>query len=145
MGRDEAAAWGLPNVRFERRDVASFPPGARFDLVTAFDAIHDQAHPRRVLRQIHDALEPGGLFLMVDMDASSSVHANIGNPVAPYFYWVSLFHCMQVSLAEGGEGLGTAWGVELATELLHEAGFASVERVPAPAGDPVNAIFVARP
>jgi SAM-dependent methyltransferase len=145
MGRGEAAAWGLENVRFERCDVASFPAGDRFDLVTAFDAIHDQAQPRRVLRQIHDALTPGGLFLMVDMNASSSVHANIGNPVAPYFYWVSLFHCMQVSLAEGGEGLGTAWGVELATELLHEAGFSSVDRVPAPPADPVNAIFVARP
>jgi SAM-dependent methyltransferase len=143
--RDEAASWGLTNVRFERVDVANFPIGTRFDLITAFDAIHDQARPRRVLRQIHDALAPGGTFLMVDMNASSSVHANIGNPIAPYFYWVSLFHCMQVSLAEGGEGLGTAWGVELATELLHDAGFTTVERVPAPPTDPVNAIFVATP
>jgi SAM-dependent methyltransferase len=145
MARAEATAWNLDNVRFERRDVASFPPGACFDLVTAFDAIHDQAQPRRVLREIHAALGSEGLFVMVDMNASSSVHANVGNPIAPYFYWVSLFHCMQVSLAEGGEGLGTAWGVELATELLHQAGFSSVERVPAPPADPVNAIFVARP
>jgi hypothetical protein len=70
---------------------------------------------------------------------------NLGNPVATYFYWVSLFHCLQVSLAEGGEGLGTAWGVELATELLAEAGFGRVTTIDTPPSDPVNLIYRCEP
>lgn len=138
----EAKEYGLTNVTFEVHDVAVLPNRARFDVVTAFDAIHDQAHPRRVLREIQRVLAPDGLFVMVDMNASSSLEENLRNPIAGYLYWVSLFHCMQVSLAEGGEGLGAAWGVERAESLLREAGFSTVKRVPAPASDPVNVIFV---
>jgi SAM-dependent methyltransferase len=144
LGRDEAASWSLTNASFERRDVVDLPAGSRFDLVTAFDAIHDQVQPRAVLRGINEALADGGTFLMIDMNASSAVADNIGNPIATYFYWVSLFHCMQVSLAEGGEGLGTAWGVQLARQLLADAGFGHVDVLDAPNGDPVNAIFVCR-
>ena len=49
LGRDEADAWGLTNVRFEQADVANLGIDSTFDAVTAFDAIHDQAFPRRVL------------------------------------------------------------------------------------------------
>jgi SAM-dependent methyltransferase len=140
----EAEDYGLTNVSFRVRDVTELPATARFDLVTAFDAVHDQAQPRLVLREVRRVLADDGLFLMVDMNARSALEDNLGNPLATYFYWVSLFHCLQVSLAEGGEGLGTAWGVELATELLHQAGFTRVELLPAPAGDPVNVLYACR-
>jgi len=51
-------------------------------------------------------------------------------------------HCMSVSLAAGGPGLGTAWGHQTATRMLREAGFTDVrlfERV-----DPANSLYVAR-
>lgn len=32
-------------------------------------------------------------------------------------------HCMTVSLAQGGMGLGAMWGREKASEMLKEAGF----------------------
>ena len=35
-------------------------------------------------------------------------------------------HCMSVSLARGGMGLGAAWGREKALEMLDDAGFAEV-------------------
>src|SRR6185295_17392614 len=55
-----AAEQGLTNVRFEDRDIANWDASAEFDLVTAFDSIHDQAHPDRVLANIARALRPGG-------------------------------------------------------------------------------------
>ena len=143
--RAEAVAYGVANATFEVRDVASLPPAARFDLVTAFDAIHDQARPRQVLAEIRRVVADDGVFLMIDMNLSSHLEQNVGNPIAPWVYTVSLVHCMQVSLAEGGEGLGATWGRELATDLLTEAGFGSVTLADAPPQDPVNAIFVARP
>jgi hypothetical protein len=45
------------------------------------------------------------------------------HPLAPFLYTASTMHCMTVSLAQGGEGLGTMWGEELAREVLREAGF----------------------
>ncbi len=127
LGRAEAAAKGLTNATFEVKDVANLGGPVRFDLITAFDAIHDQAAPRKVLKGIADALKPDGTFLCVDMDTSSHVEKNIDNPMAPLLYMISTFHCMTVSLALGGEGLGTAWGRELAQELFLEAGFTHCE------------------
>lgn len=135
----EATSWAnalaseldLDNVRFEQRDLSSFDTDAEagaFDLVTAFDAIHDQARPDRVLAGIHKALKPEGVFFMQDLYTSSHHHENVGHPVAPFIYAVSCFHCMTVSLAQGGMGLGAAWGWQKAVEMLSEAGFTSVDR-----------------
>lgn len=142
-GRAEASAWGLANARFEVRDVAALGEESAYDLVTAFDAIHDQAFPRDVLAGIARALRPGGVFLMVDIKASSRLEDNLDVPWAPFLYTASTMHCMTVSLAGGGEGLGTMWGRQLACSLLAEAGFASVE-VRELEGDPFNSYYVAR-
>jgi 2-polyprenyl-3-methyl-5-hydroxy-6-metoxy-1,4-benzoquinol methylase len=124
--RAEAARRGLTNVRFEVRDLTDFDEAGRYDLITAFDAIHDQAKPARVLAGIRRALESGGRFLMQDIAGSSHVHQNLDHPLAPLMYTVSTMHCMTVSLAQGGDGLGTMWGEERAQKMLGEAGFGTV-------------------
>ena len=142
IGEARAAAQGLTNASFVVQDVVRLETPTPYDLVTAFDAIHDQADPAGVLRRIRDVLAPGGTFLMVDVYASSELADNVGIPMAPYLYTMSTMHCMSVSLAGGGPGLGTAWGHQLATRMLREAGFADVqlfERV-----EPANSLYVAR-
>ena len=137
-----AAAAGLDNATFVVQDLARLESATPFDLITAFDAIHDQADPAGVLRRIRAALHPDGLFLRLDVWASSELAGNVGTPMAPYLYTMSTMHCMSVSLAAGGPGLGTAWGHQVATRMLREAGFADVqlfERV-----DPANSLYVAR-
>ena len=52
-------------------------------------------------------------------------------------------HCMPVSLAQGGAGLGTMWGWETAETMLKAAGFRQPERHVLP-HDPMNVWFVAR-
>lgn len=142
-GRGEAARLGLTNVGFEETDVAAYDRAGSFDLITAFDAIHDQAHPARVLANIHRALRPGGVLLMVDIKASTRLENNVGAPFAPYLYTVSTMHCMSVSLGLDGDGLGTCWGRELATLMLAEAGFGDVV-VREIDSDPLNYYYVAR-
>ena len=93
-----------------------------------------------VLRRVHDALRPDGVFLMIDFKFSSRLERNLANPFAPLYYTISIVHCMTVSLAEGGAGLGTVWGEELARKMLAQAGFVSVEVMDAPR--PQNCIYV---
>lgn len=127
VARAEAAELGLTNARFVCRDAADLAVSQQFDLVTAFDAIHDQARPDHVLAQIRHSLRPGGVFLMVDYQASSNLEENTSLPWATYLYTVSLLHCMPISLGQGGIGVGTAWGRQLATRMVREAGFSTVD------------------
>lgn len=142
--RAEAAELGVANTRFEVVDVARLQETAAFDLVTAFDAIHDQADPAGVLAGVRRALRPGGTFLMIDIKASSNVEDNIAMPWGAFVYTVSTMHCMSVSLGLDGAGLGTAWGRQLATSMLRDAGFTDIE-VHEPETDPINLYYVARP
>jgi 2-polyprenyl-3-methyl-5-hydroxy-6-metoxy-1,4-benzoquinol methylase len=141
--RAEAEREGLSNATFRAQDAATFGGPPAFDFITAFDAIHDQAAPRRVLRGIREAMRPGGVFLMVDIATSSHLERNLDNPFAPFLFTASTMHCTTVSLAQGGEGLGACWGEEKARELLAEAGFTDVqvERVE---GDLLDAYYVCR-
>lgn len=138
--RKEADAMGLSNARFEVIDVSQLPDTPKFDLITAFDAIHDQKSPDAVLRGIKRSLAAGGTFLMVDFKFGSRVEDNMANPFAPMYYGISLMHCMPVSLAVGGKGLGTVWGEQTAREMLAQAGFGSVRVQDTPR--PQNYMFV---
>lgn len=124
---DEAQRHHLSNIQFHVKDVATMHEVEKYDLITTFDAIHDQAHPDVVLRQIYQALRPDGVYLMQEIRASSDVAGNLDHPVAPLLYTISCMHCMTVSLAAGGMGLGTMWGQEMALQMLGNAGFSRVE------------------
>jgi ubiquinone/menaquinone biosynthesis C-methylase UbiE len=120
----------LRNIEFVIRDLSNFDETAdpdAFDLVTTFDAIHDQGQPLNVLKGIHRTLKADGLYLMQDIRGSSEVRENIGHPIGTFLYTISTMHCMTVSLAQGGEGLGAMWGEEKTREYLSAAGFRSVE------------------
>lgn len=86
----EAAQRGLANATFESHDLTTFDRASAYDLVTAFDAIHDQAQPARVLENIYRSLRPGGVFLMADSKSSSRLEDNVGVPMNTYRYTVSL-------------------------------------------------------
>jgi SAM-dependent methyltransferase len=139
LARNEATAMGLTNATFEVADAASLP-AQTFDVVFAFDAIHDQADPVGVLAAIHQSLNPGGQFVMLDINASSHLEDNVDDPGNVVLYATSVMHCMEVSLADGGPGLGTVWGHQLATSMLHDAGFATVEQFELE-GDPTNCLY----
>ena len=123
----EAQAQGLTNIQFQARDAVTLDQVEQYDLITTFDAIHDQAKPDVVLKNIHRALRAEGTYLMQDIRAASDVGGNLEHPVGPLLYTISCMHCMTVSLAAGGMGLGAMWGEEKALEMLEVAGFKQVE------------------
>ncbi|WP_372639036.1 class I SAM-dependent methyltransferase [Fodinibius sp.] len=126
----EAKERGLENVDFVIRDASDFDQTAEpeaYDFVTTFDAVHDQAKPQSVLKGINRTLKPAGTYLMQDIYSTGHVHENMDHPLGPALYTVSCMHCMSVSLAQDGEGLGAMWGREKAQELLQQAGFEKIE------------------
>jgi SAM-dependent methyltransferase len=140
----DAARRGLTNLSFRAEDLSQVESLGRFDLVTAFDAVHDQKDPQGLLHSVRRSLADGGVFLMQDIGGSRDLQTNRANPFAPLLYTLSLMHCTPISIGQGGPGLGTMWGIETAQEFLAAAGFGSIamHRLP---HDPINAYFVARP
>ena len=134
----DASQLGSPDAAAAVR--AAVPPGRLppgrgrgggvFDVVTAFDSVHDAANPQHVIDGVAAALKPGGTFAMVEVTAASSVQANKAHGMAPFLYAVSMAYCMTVSLAQdGGVGAGMMWGRERATAALQRAGFTDVNEV----------------
>lgn len=134
---------GAANVDFQVRDLTGYDDKNSFDLITSFDAIHDQKSPQALVRGIHGALRDGGIYLVQDIGGSAKLENNMDFPMAAMLYAVSCAHCTPISLGQGGDGLGTMCGWETAEQMLKSAGFRQVERSVLP-HDPMNVWFVAR-
>jgi len=141
-GRAEAERKDLSNVRFESRDIGALGEEQGFDFIASFEGIHHQARPDLVLQAIASAMRPGGTYLCVEIGASSRLADNVGLPWSAGLYALSCMHCVTVSRASGGVGLGAMWGEELARRLFAEAGLLvqDVKRLPF---DPVNKYYIA--
>jgi len=95
-----------------------------------------------MLAGIARALRPGGVYLCADIAASSQLSENLDHPLGPFLYTISCMHCMTVSLAEGGMGLGAMWGEQKARQMLSDAGFTSIETMHVD-GDVANTYYIA--
>ena len=127
FARSEAI--GLDNIEYRVQDLSDFDERAEpesFDFVSTFDAVHDQAKPLHLLKGIYRALRPDGVYLMQDISGTSHVDKDIDHPLGTLLYTISCMHCMTVSLAQGGEGLGAMWGEAQTRDYLKRAGFKSV-------------------
>lgn len=129
-------------VRFVRKDATKGLRG-HYDLVTAFSVLHDAPSPVELLRAVHGAVAPDGVFLLLESAAADDPVDNTG-PASTVLYGTSLLYCLPASLAEGGPGLGTL-GLPPARirEYCGQAGFRSVRALPS--ANPFNALYEIRP
>jgi SAM-dependent methyltransferase len=146
---ERAQALGIADrVHFEVRDGTQGLP-ERYDVITTFDVIHDAANPPALLRAIHAALQPDGIYVCFEPASAEHQEERVG-PRPTFLYGASLLYCMTTSLSQHGAGLGALGMSEpVARELLREAGFSSVRRVPLKdaLGEPdtFHSVFEARP
>jgi 2-polyprenyl-3-methyl-5-hydroxy-6-metoxy-1,4-benzoquinol methylase len=124
-------------ARFEVGDCAKLPRG-EFDVITAALVVHDACDPVALLTSLRNALRPNGTFVMIELNASPRVEDNL-NPLGRFFYAQNLFYCRNVSLADGGAGLGGLLGEAKLRELAAQAGFGPCERLPL--DDPFMAVY----
>ncbi len=140
--RAAAASRGLESrARFQQLAAEDLPERT-FDLVTAFNCIHDMQHPDAALRGIRRSLASDGFFLWSEAPVSDELAENTGT-FSRLVYAASCMHCMTVSLAGGGAGLGTAIGERTVRELATGAGFSSCDVLPV--RHPQHRIYVLRP
>ena len=131
----------LSNVSLEVVDMSDFGEINRYDLITTFDAVHDQKSPENLIGGLHAALKRGGTYVMQDIGGSAYLEKNVDFPLAAYLYAISTTHCMAISLGQDGDGLGTMWGWETAQAMLQKAGFATIKKHLLE-HDPLNVWFV---
>jgi 2-polyprenyl-3-methyl-5-hydroxy-6-metoxy-1,4-benzoquinol methylase len=137
---------GVENLEFHDVAGEALPADASFDLVTAFDCIHDMTHPAEVIAAVRRALRDDGLFLLADIKSYPTLEENIErNPMVAMMYASSVLSCMASATSEpGGAGLGTlGFHTDLAREMAGGAGFTRFEV--RDFGHPVNLYYEIRP
>ena len=82
---------------------------APFDLALTFDAVHDMPRPDAVVRNVRQALKPGGMYFVMDWKHCGNAAANISNfALAEVMYGISVGLCMNCACSTpDGWGLGT--------------------------------------
>jgi len=104
-------------------------PGAGYDLVVAWNVLHDHPSPAQLLLDIHASLRGGGALLCLETAASSNLADNLEHPLGPMLYGTSVLR----SLPGAGhrQALGLMWGEDRARRMLAQAGFrpVTVERL----------------
>src|SRR5207248_11755210 len=67
LARENAAAAGLADrVSFTLRDASEPPPADRYDLITAFETLHDMARPVEALASMRQMAAEGGAVVIAD-------------------------------------------------------------------------------
>jgi 2-polyprenyl-3-methyl-5-hydroxy-6-metoxy-1,4-benzoquinol methylase len=133
VARAHAAAAGVADcVSFAVRDAADPVFAGRYDLVTAFETLHDIARPVDALRSMRGLLAPGGVVLVADENVGEGFSAP-GDDIERLNYAFSVLHCLPATMAEEGpveQATGTVMRPETLRDYATQAGFAGVEVLP---------------
>lgn len=129
--REHARQHGLADrVHFQVRDVGDPTLAGQFDLVTAFECVHDMADPVAALRAMRRLAGEQGTVLIVDERVGDTFTAE-GNDIEWMMYGWSILHCLPVGRVEPpAVGTGTVMRADTLRRYAKEAGFSSVAIVP---------------
>lgn len=118
-------------VRFVHVDAAQAAVApATYDVVTAFECVHDMTDPVAVLRSMRAMVSDDGYVLVVD-EASALEFAAPAEPTERLFYGYSLLCCLPDGLhLPDGAGTGTVMRPSTLEEYARAAGFSGVEVLP---------------
>lgn len=129
--RQNAHEAGLDDrVVFELRDAATLSATNRYDLVTAFETIHDMADPIRALATMRRLVSEGGMVLVVDEKAGEKFKVDAGD-LERLYYGFSVLHCLPASMEQQpSAGTGTVMRPSTLRRYAQAAGFKDIEILP---------------
>jgi 2-polyprenyl-3-methyl-5-hydroxy-6-metoxy-1,4-benzoquinol methylase len=121
-------------LQFQVADASDPSLSGTYDLVTAFECLHDMSDPVAALRTMRRLIKPGGTVLIVDERVGSSFLSGDGELDSLMYGW-SVLHCLPVGLhGETSAGTGTVMRPATLERYAQEAGFSRVEILPVDAG-----------
>lgn len=117
-------------VMFHLASAEHSPLNGSYDLVTAFECLHDMSYPVEVLKMMRGLAQPNGAVLIADEAAADSLEEN-RNFLGQHFYNWSVLHCLpQAMVAPNAAGTGTVMRPAVLKGYAREAGFSKVEILP---------------
>lgn len=117
-------------VKFELRDAATAASEERFDLVTAFETIHDMSDPVHVLRAMRGLVVENGFVLVADEKVAEKFTAP-GDDMERYMYGWSALHCLPVGIRDAtSAATGTVMRPDQLGRYARDAGFERIEILP---------------
>jgi SAM-dependent methyltransferase len=117
-------------VKFEVRDASDPSLAGRYDLVTAFECVHDMSDPVGALRTMRRLLAKNGAVIIVDERVGDSFTPT-GNEVEWMMYGWSILHCLPVGMADHpAAGTGTVMRTDTLRNYALEAGFRDLQVLP---------------
>ena len=135
LARANAAQSGMNGrLNFHVRDAADPSLAGQYDLVTAFEAIHDMANPIGALRTMRHLAGENGAVIVVD-ERVGDTFTRSGNDVEWMMYGFSVLHCLPVGMADGtadqpSAGTGTVMRTGTLRHYARVAGFREVVVLP---------------
>jgi SAM-dependent methyltransferase len=125
---EEAGVAG--RVAFEVHDAADPALAGSFDLVCAFETIHDMVNPVAALRAMRALRAPGGTVLVADERVADTFTTEVEDGERFQWGW-SAIHCLPCALTdEPAAGTGTIMRTPTFRAYALEAGFDDVEVLP---------------
>jgi 2-polyprenyl-3-methyl-5-hydroxy-6-metoxy-1,4-benzoquinol methylase len=123
-----AKAAGLADrVKFHVRDAGDPELAGLYDLVTAFECLHDMSQPVRALKAMRHLAGDRGAVLVVDERVGDAFTAS-GNDVEWMMYGWSILHCLPVGKADApSTETGTVLRPDALRRYAQEAGFRRME------------------
>jgi 2-polyprenyl-3-methyl-5-hydroxy-6-metoxy-1,4-benzoquinol methylase len=131
VARQHAASYALDDrVSFHAQDAADASGPASYDLVTAFECIHDMPDPVSVLSAARELLADGGSMIVMD-ERVPEQFSGPGDPVEQLMYGISMVVCLPDGMShEGSVGTGTVMRPDVLRGYALQAGFSSLEVLP---------------
>lgn len=116
-------------VAFHAVDAASADGAGNYDVVTAFECIHDLADPVAVLATMRKLVKPAGQVLVMDERVAEEFPGE--GDVERLMYGFSLFTCLPDGLSHSPSvGTGTVMRPAILESYAIAAGFSGVEILP---------------
>ena len=127
--RQFAEQYGVSDrVQFHVCAIEELNTTAPYDLVTAFECLHDLPYPVNSLRRMREMASPGGTVFIADEAAGEGFSDNNDHPLGRFFYNVSVLHCLpQAMVFPDAVGTGTAISESTVRKYAYEAGFSSAK------------------
>lgn len=131
MARSNVSAAGLDGrVSVHCRDAGDSSLAGSYDLVAAYECVHDMPDPVSVLSAMKRLAKPGGTVLVMD-ERVADEFGNFGDLTERLFYGASLFICLPDGMStEPSVATGTVMRASTLKRYGLEAGFKDVEVLP---------------